>query len=70
MNQERQKKEIQLELFTYKPSLTELQRYIELIKEQNERIRKSLYARQNAIEHKNKCLEAELEFLKSHICRG
>ena len=63
-------KEIQLELFEYKPSLNDLQEQVRLLRESNERIRKGLYARQNAIEHHSKCLEAELEFLKAHICKG
>ena len=77
-------REVQLELFEYKPSLSDLQECVRLLKESNERVRRNLFARQsasdiqnkylearqNSIEHKNKCLEAELEFLKAHICKG
>lgn len=61
---------IQLELFEYKPSIDELRTEVIDIRDRAEKVRKSLYARQNAIEHKNELLEKELEFLKAHICRS
>ena len=70
MTQKKESKELQLELFEYKPSISEISEMVRTLKESNDRIRKSIYARQNAIEHENKCLKSELEFLKSHICRG
>ena len=70
MSHVKKSSETQLEFLEYKPSISDLEQHVRMLKESNDRIRKSIYARQNAIEHKNKCLEAELEFLKAHICRG
>lgn len=60
----------QLELLEYKPSVDELRQEVKTIYERNEKVRKSLYARQSAIEFKNQLLEKELEFLKAAICRA
>lgn len=60
----------QLELLEYKPSVEELRQEVKTIYERNEKVRKSLYARQSAIEFKNQLIEKELEFLKAAICRG
>lgn len=59
-----------LDALGYKPSVDELREQINFLNEKSERLRKGLYARQTAIEYKNECLHKELEFLKSHICKG
>ena len=64
------KKEVQLQLLEYKPSVDELRQEVkELIIKYNKVIR-SFHAKHSAMEHKNQVLEQELELLKSNICKG
>lgn len=58
-----------LDMMGYKPSLEDLREQIKILNQRNDRMRKSLYARQTAIEYKNECLEKDLEFLKANICK-
>lgn len=69
-NQNQKSSYDQLELFAFKPNIEELRCEVIDIRERAEKARRSLFARQNAIEHKNQLLERELEFLKAHICKA
>ncbi|MEK6880829.1 MAG: hypothetical protein AABY22_14515 [Nanoarchaeota archaeon] len=64
------KKEVQLQLLEYKPSVDELRQEVKDLTEKYTKLIRSFYAKYTVIEHKNEILQKELEFLKSNICKG
>ena len=60
---------IQLDLFQ-EPKEKEVDNRLTSVEEKCDKLRKSLHCRLSMQQKKIKELELELEFLKSHICKG